>query len=316
VFDFFSILYQHGIEVRESGASDDEFRIHCLFCGDMGVEPDTRFRLGFNIKSGLGHCFHCGWSSRKAVIQILRRLGERDEEVSFDDFTRQTRARDTPQTLPEGFTLLAQTDLDDPLFGKARRYVEKRGITEEQLVRHGIGATVMDFRYQHSIIFPVPLKDGKLAGFVSRDYTGQRNPKYLNSCGTKVIYNVFGAYPATAIVLSEGITKALALERMLKNTICCGAILGHAITDAQVEGLAKYREVILFPDPDRAGLLGFLGVAANLQSLARKLTVAWPLPEKQADDMNESEMRAHLKGRREFSPIVQLRMRMEAGVRE
>jgi DNA primase len=311
MFNFFELLSQKGIDIRENASSQDEYRICCLFCVDMGYTPDFKFRLGFNVQSGLGHCFNCGWSSRKVIIEILKKLGEGYQEVTTENYTKQTRKRPEPVKLPEGFELLADTDEDDPMFGEARRYVAKRGITENQLKKHLIGATVADYRYKNSIIFPVPMADGKLAGIVSRDYTGKRDPKYLNSIGTKVIYNVFGDYSEVAVILSEGITKALAIERAVGEGICSGATLGHSITDTQIEGLKKFREVILFPDPDYAGLVGFIGVAANLRPVVRKVTMAWPWPQRQADDLSVKEIREHLRNRKEFTPAVQLRLKME-----
>jgi DNA primase len=313
--NLFAELAKSGVEVRESTTDETEIKLCCPFCVDMGTSPDYKFRLGINIVSGLGHCFNCGWNSKKAVLEIARKFGLGNgavQEILATPWTGQSRKRPEKTELPEGFQLLSEVDTDDPLFGAAKQYVRKRGITEEQLERYEIGATVEDWKFRYRVIFPVRSKEGKLLGLIGRDWTGRQEPKYLNSIGTKGVFNARpDLYPKGKVIASEGVTKALAIERAVDNKFCSVALCGKNITDAQVQQLKGFQEVILFPDPDRDGMTGFLGVAANLQSVFERVSMSWPWPKKQADDLTRKEIRAALRSRRKYNDILVLRIKQE-----
>ena len=103
-------------------------------------------------------------------------------------------------------------------------------------------------------------------------------------------------------MLTEGIFKALAGERAYQSFVHM-ATLGSYITDFQLAQLNPQvvSEIILFPDPDRAGLDGFLKVGRTLAARHyERLSVAWPLPQHEADEMNPSELAACLTGRQPF----------------
>lgn len=308
----FELLASKGIEVKPSSSNENEFKINCLFCVDMGEAPDERFRCGFNIESGLGHCFNCGWSSKKAVLAIVRKLGAEDfdlEQIQQQHFTGKTRTRPAVVKLPEGFEPLDELK-KERLAKPAWDYIRKRGITEEQVKRHEIGIAPFDYVYRDRIIFPVKDPEGKLLGVVSRDYTGDSFLRYRNSEGLKVIFNANPVqYPKSWIILSEGIFKALAIEKAVDNRYCSGAMLGANVTDTQWACLRGFKEAILFPDPDRAGIIGFLGVAANLAPHLR-VSFVWPWPEKQADDLEPKVIRELLKHKRPYNELFQLQMRL------
>ena len=309
----FDLLSMRGIEVKESSSHADEYGICCLFCESMGEAPDERFRCGFNIVSGLGHCFNCGWSSRKAVLEITRKLGGSDfdlEQVKRTPFTLETRRRPEKVKFPEGFELLWKLK-KERMAREAWDYIKQRGITDEQVKKYELGIAPFDYCFRDRIIFPVRDKDGKLLGVVGRDYTGEKEPKYYNSKGLKYIYNANSRnYPKQWIILSEGIFKALAIERAYKDKICSAAILGSNTTNTQWAVVTEFGNVILFGDPDRAGIRGFLGVAADLASHV-KVFVAWPWPKKQADEMTEKEIREAVRYKCPYSPLLEIRMKLE-----
>jgi DNA primase len=227
-------------------------------------------------------------------------------------FTGKTRERDEPVFLPRDFVLLEEVEDDDDWFGVAKRYARKRGITDEQIKRHRIGASLRDWKFGQRIIFPVYDEQETLLGYTGRDWTGKKDPKYLLTRGTKGIFNARAdLYPDTCVILSEGVTKSLAIERALKNRFCSAATLGNQFTDEQLPYIKVFREVIIFPDPDRRGLQGYLGVAANLSTQFEKVSVVWPWPEKQADDMTEGEIRQYLKKRKRYSGLLDMQMRLE-----
>lgn len=314
--DFFGILERNGLEVRRHSSDRNEFKICCPYCPEKGRGLDFGFRLGFNIESGLGHCFRCGWSSRKALIEILRKVDSKDfelAEISTQYFSGETRERPKPVKWPGDWTLLKDVEDYDPLWGPPKRYIEKRGVTRKQLRIHEVGATREDNFYLGRVVFPCRDEKGKLCGFVGRDWTGESPLKYLNSRGNKIAYNVRHDYPQRdeRIIVCEGVLKALAVERATEYKVCCASTLGNSITDTQVNQFKVFGEIVLFPDPDVMGMLGYLGVADNLQPVVRKLTMVWPWPEKQADELEPGEILELLENRRWVSPVVRLRLRSE-----
>lgn len=257
---------------------------------------------------------NCGLNSKSnGIIVLLRLVGSnvRDVDISTIDFANAVKKPPKKVVLPFGFEKLENIEENDPLLGQARRYVKKRGITLRQLHEHEIGATVADDLYRYRIIFPVR-REGKLVGLVARDWTGKSEKKFLNSDNTRSLYNADPKkYGTKMAILSEGVVKALAIERAFRYKVCSAATLGATITDPQVNQLTDFKEVVLFSDPDRVGLKGFLGVANNLQSMVEKVSFAWPLPDRQADDMSEEEIVEAVNGRREFNTLLHLRLQTE-----
>src|SRR5580765_1462611 len=131
MIDFFAQLAQHGLVVKPSTVDEHEFKICCIFCMERIRAQDFKFRLGFNTDNGMGHCFKCGWTSRKALLDILRKIGSWDsaDEIRAVYFSGETRKRPDPVKLPEGFERLLDIEINDPVFGRAKKYVKKRGIT-------------------------------------------------------------------------------------------------------------------------------------------------------------------------------------------
>ena len=98
--------------------------------------------------------------------------------------------------------------------------------------------------------------------------------------------------------------------RAIQDKICSGSLLGAHVTNTKVACLDGFKEAILFPDPDRAGIKGFLGVAANLTTQIR-VSMVWPWPLKQADEMSPKEIREVILGRRPYNQLLHLKMRQE-----
>lgn len=293
------ILEARGIEVQYGHGS--EIRICCPFCVDRGESADERFRLGINQRTGGGHCFNCDWSSKdsapKWVLIKLRMKSDADDLGPVHIEEEEVEA--PPLALPDGFTLLRKAD--DYWSRRARKYLLDRAVTKQQIKEKLIGYT-MQGRYAYRIIFPV-LNEGKLVGLVARDFTGQAKVRYLNSTGDKYLWNYRPAIRGhRTIVLSEGIFKALCLERL--GDLTSASVLGHNITTNQIQQLEAggYRTVVLWPDPDKAGIDGVVHMAQILQdrSFKVKTVVRYNkkgkarVPSKQADELPERRVQYYL----------------------
>jgi len=306
-------LEQQGHEVRRHQSDENEIRICCMFCEQRGYGPDKKFRLGINVATGQAHCFKCGWKTGDIYRLIAKATGQRVNHP--DQHKPKTDAVD-PE-LPEGFQLIwtgnKQTDTGI-IRQRAVDYLLGRGVTIEQARRHKIGFCGAG-RYAFRVVFPV--YDGKkLLTFIGRDFTGKAEPRFLNLRGPKPLYNLEALHRVNRgtclVVLYEGIFKALAGELAYPVAVHM-ATLGSSISDTQLASLSNaVAEVVLFPDPNKAGLDGFLKVGHALQAKQfQRLSVAWPLPSREADEYDYCEVAHRIENR---IPFYQAAMKMALGV--
>ena len=182
-----------------------------------------------------------------------------------------------PIRLPDDFVRL-----DTSCDGRERMawdYAISRGITPEQIDRMSIGVSWTK-PWQYRVMFPVvSYEDGVLRCINARDFTGRGKPKYLLSKGDKCLAYFDPSYKAC--VLSEGVIKALRIEQVCAADNDSAALLGHDLTDIQLEQLKKSEchAVILWPDTDLVGRRGFIKIADKLQEKWQgEVNVVWPVP--------------------------------------
>lgn len=267
-------LDARGIEYRHHSSKENEILVCCPFCVERGETQDTRFRLGVNYVEGVAHCFNCG--KRLRGDYMLEQLKEKLDTGEFN-LAQETAVRKDglkkkiKPKLPDDFQLL--TGLGKTHWAQvAFKFVQQRGIADWQVKEKKIGYSMVgEFRYR--IVVPVYYK-GKLEGLVCRAFVRDLEPKYLNSLGEKVIYNVPDKTRKVA-VLSEGAFDALGIERFTKTNYVLGvkadslAVLGHDLTPKQLKILEVYDDIVLWPDPDKAGVKGFNRMGLQLLSSGR-----------------------------------------------
>jgi hypothetical protein len=292
---FIDFMRRRGIPVK-MGISEGEVFVCCLFCAEQGETPDTRFRLGVNYVTGVGHCFNCDWRSRRAVEDIVRRLGGSGVDTASIPAT--VADLKPPQVaLPLDFQYLCRPDRKDARTSDAVRYLISRGVTGDQIKRHRVGISLLG-RYAYRAIFPV-YRRGQLEGFVARDYTGCQDIRYLMPPGPKPLFGLAEETMGRLAVLSEGVFKALRIELALPR--CCSvAVLGHDLTPHQTEWLQQIVGVdgiIIWPDPDLAGVRGAVGIADTLVGLGMEVKLIYPPSKVPADELPIPQIREILKTR-------------------
>jgi hypothetical protein len=284
------LLTRKGIAYRLSG---HELAVCCLFCTAQGESLDERFRLYLNLNTGAGLCFNCGWRSRYALQQVLRRLKLPQQPTDFEVASKLILA--APK-LPVDF--LPLTEATSKLDLQALRYVLKRGVTQQQILDKRLGVSfVGEFAYR--IIFPI-WEGSSLQGFTARSFLGTEKVKYLHSKGNKYLFNLANS---TRVILSEGVFKALRIEQ-LALPYDSAACLGHSLTAKQLEQLQqhKVKQVVLWPDPDSVGLKGFLKIAEELHNHV-EVKIVWPMTQP-ADEASPDSLLRGWKHRKAFGATL------------
>jgi DNA primase len=289
-------LDSRGIPWKKSGKQNNIW-LCCPFC------TDTRFRLGVDVAEGHGHCFNCEWKRRRTAITELKNKLSLGEWVVKEKVSAKRMA---PIRLPEDYRLVTKGGKGDYWQVRAYRYLQKRGVTHEQIKRYKIGVTETG-PYAYRIIIPVYV-EGKLEGIVCRALKDSMEPKYKNSMGEK---GVFGEVTgAKSVILVEGVFDALACDRAVGDLHDCRAVLGHSLTGRQLDMLDGYREYILWPDPDQAGIDGFSIIAEQLGEMG-KVTMVTPYFDRVDTDPSDQGVREigmRVKGRVEWSPQLQAKL--------
>lgn len=292
-------------------STNNEILMCCLFCVERGESADTRFRLGVNVATSKAQCFNCKWASRHAVEAIAARLRIVDVYVEGEA----PKLLKVKHKLPEDFEIVDPNSKDE-WHVKVFKYLHSRRISKKQVVDKEIGFSLVG-RYAHRVIFPVKVKK-KLEGFVARTFANSE-PRYLNTSGLKTLYNYPDKEITSIVVLSEGIVKALNIERFLMrrvqdcDAITSIALLGHTMTEAQEELLFSkpFEELVLWPDPDVQGTKGFIALADKL-SMKVRVSVPSPIPTKQADELDPAQLEYMFLNRVPFSENLALQLHNKA----
>jgi hypothetical protein len=242
-------------------------------------------RLCIHLKEGWGRCLHCDWKHRYGAGPLLKQLGI--AAASVEGISQAPAAETEPVVLPEDFQCLDSVTEDDDLEYTAKHYIQFRGVSRKQIRESNIGVSLTG-RYAYRIIFPV-YADKVLVGINARIFAGNRTPKYLLSKGEKYLYN-FRPEDET-VILSEGVIKSLRIARVTE--FGSAALLGHSLTDKQMEQIigSRCKHVILYPDPDSAGMQGVIRVADKLiDHWTGSVSLISPVPGP-ADELRFGELR-------------------------
>jgi hypothetical protein len=306
-----------GIEVHR-GSNEDEINICCPFCLEEGESSlDERFRLGINIRTGKAQCFNCqkrAGGGDWIFKELQRVLDTGDIEAAQE--SRKHKKSNGHIELPKGFQEFSSPycEKHDYFYKKAYHYIRHRKITDRQLKEKHIGYSIVDDDFAYRIIFPAYVK-GKLRGIVGRDFTGDAQLKYKNSIGDKTLYN-YPDHPQKTVVLSESAIPALVIERASKKLDMDSlGLLGHSLTDSQLELLEPYRRILVWLDPDEAGVKGAVDIAKKLtkDKIVKLVLPKWYF-HAGAKDVDPDELEIEVIGKRllaaeRFTEAMEIKLR-------
>ena len=273
-----------------------EILVCCPFCISRGTTPDRRYRLGVNTETGMGHCFNCGYRTRSRALRDLR--------IAKAVSTAAAPERRPEVAPPDDFQPLRKSDRGY-WERKAWRYLERRGVSGSQMRRHGIGLSLTG-RAHHRVVFPIR-GGGEARGWSARSIT-EATPKWLHSVGLASCYVARRVRPGGAAVVTEGILDALAVARGTGYGVGVVALLGTRLTPAKWGPLEPCRDVLLWLDPDQAGVSAMGQLAPELADRGKRV---WVPPQLETDpgDLPDDCILPALRARKPWTPAEQtLRM--------
>lgn len=344
-------LIETVIGVSNIHKKGSDYNFNCVFCPERVDKRDTKHRLGININTGKGNCFRCEKkfrdpnspsNAKRYWFRELCRVFNKNYTYTHEDSdadsntdglgrtdgsTRKGRLGQTRKKNKESQRYYIPSEYEplwkncnDRISKDAHFYLRKRGITKEQIRKHRIGFCAVG-KYAWRIVFPVSSPKGKLRGFVARDFGGQTDFRYLNSEGTKELYNLSPAKRRNRIcVLGEGIFDVLAFERAAIPNTDAVAGLGKTLTKRQYRILSKYEVVVIWPDPDMPGVEGCIKRAAKLQRKGCRVEVVIPDRDDTENDdlgsLRESEIKHRWIGRKPYTAGIGelMRIRVASGI--
>jgi DNA primase len=251
--------------------------------------------------AGTFHCFACKAKGNlialvmhvrgidfKAAKAFITTLGK-----NYEPPRARVRVVERPAILGrQRFALPRECIMGEPLAAwatLARRYVDSRAISAEEIERYGLGYAV-DGRLAGRVVFPVRVGPRATpASYSARSFVGAER-KYLTPHETEGadLDAMFGEHlwPASpddrdVICVTEGAINALACARA--TDFEASSISGSDVRPGHVIKLATFDCVVLLTDPDAAGDKAARGLASSLGRRSNVVRVRLPVGKDAAD---------------------------------
>lgn len=293
-----------GIHSRRRGS---ERWGRCPFHAERDASWQIRDEPGDDT-NGLWRCFGCG--AKGNPVQLVAAMIDTDTDGAIAWMAEAGCIAGAP-ALPVSVTITSTQGIEGAFrlpvgvtFGPpatwvtpARRYVVKRGITEGQIERWGVGYA-LDGRLRGRIVFPIRDASRKVIGYTARSFTGDEK-RYLEPKAAEGATEgaVFGEehWPAHgqrgAVVVTEGAINALAVERAIDafaadfdgHEIAIAAVRGSTFLPGHAARVSTFARVLVASDPDAAGGKLWETIRAMLGRWARLDRVVFPAGKDAAD---------------------------------
>jgi hypothetical protein len=268
----------------------------CPFCNSSKRKLEINFTEN---KEGLNpwNCWVCLTKGKK-LITLFKKL-----EVSQDKydelkklvkstspsiFSGQINKIQNIVNLPSSFKSLINISEDDIIAKHAMLYLKKRGITQDDIIKHNIGFCDKG-DYKNMIIIPSYDCNGKLNYFVTRSFEKDPFIKFKNpEVSRDIIVNELFINWDLPIILCEGMFDSLAIKR---NAI---PLLGKNIQPSLMKKLiiSKVKKIYIALDKD--AMKQSLKVCNNLLDEGKKVYLV------KLDEKDPSQMGFH-----KFTELIQ-----------
>jgi DNA primase len=229
-------------------------------------------KLIVNIKSGQYNCWTCHPATKgKTPVSLLKKVDAPNDRIiemkSYfqGDNTRIDTTKPDKVTLPEEFISL--TNPDKTLESRhAIAYLHKRGITDSDVKKYGIGYCKTG-RYRNRIIVPSYDKSGILNYFIARSFEKDPGRKYdAPTCNkTEIIGLEYFINWSVPIILCEGMFDAISIKR---NAI---PLFGKTIPKSLMMKLVESEVKTIYLALDKDALREALEYSQNLLNLGKEV---------------------------------------------
>lgn len=304
--DVLRLLAKLGIEVQSATGGE--------LWGLCPAHADRRPSWSINQKTGVHHCFSCGWGGGPGDL-VARTLGDRlawdsrdgwqwikDQGLLIDDSAMSLDVElylvDSSRKvfgLPSGVMIEGLSSWPTP----AARYIQKRQITGWQLRRWNVGYAIGG-RLAGRIVFPVYDSKSRLLSYSARSFVGDEC-RYLTPHESEGADDaaIFGEryWPTIErrkrLVVVEGAIKCLAVERAVGGYQA--GLLGatQARNPKVISKLSTFEEVLVLTDNDKAGNEAAEYLVASLLRHVKMIRRV-KMPNKPVDDAPVEEVTRQL----------------------
>jgi len=275
----------------------NELAFYCPFCNHH------KQKLQVNTETQKWHCWNCN-SGGKKLTSLLRKLDVDRKTISLireiygdSNWTPQQEDAETKVfiQLPKEFISLAEESKGfNPEYKHAIHYLNQRGITIKDIIKHNIGYC-KEGLYSRRIIIPSYNSDGSLNYFISRSYYAEEKMKYKNPPISKnIICFESQVNWNEPIILCEGVFDAITIKR---NAI---PLLGKFPSKQLVEKIfmSGVSDIVISLDND--AINEALKAADYFRKQGINVKMMY-LRDKDASDMGYEKFYEELKKTKEFS---------------
>lgn len=240
------------------------YAFHCPFC------KHHKPKLEVDPRTGFYHCWTCEPATKgRNLITLLKKLHATSAQISemktyFPDGKGEVEEKEyKPVSLPKEFKSLLNRSTNIT-YRQALAYVKSRGITDEDIVKYGIGYCETG-KYKNCIIIPSFNAEGRINYFIARSFEKDPAKKYdAPSCNKNELIGLeYFINWRVPVILCEGVFDAIALKR---NAI---PLFGKTIPKALMMKLVQSEVKTVYLALDRDVLKEALNYAKQLLDLGK-----------------------------------------------
>jgi len=204
----------HSVLGKSKPSTKGNHAFHCPFC------KHHKPKLEIDPTTGFYHCWTCEPATKgRNLVSLLKKVQANSSQIAemrtyFPDGKGEFQDKTySVVELPKEFNSLAKTSTKLS-FRQAKAYLNKRGISDIDIVKYNMGYCETG-KYKNSVIIPSYNKSGQLNYFISRSFEKDPARKYnAPSCNKNELigfeYYINWKVP---VILCEGIFDAIALKR-------------------------------------------------------------------------------------------------------
>jgi len=245
----------------------DNYAFHCPFCNHRKPKLEINLLTDDEGKN-YWECWVCKARGR-TIHSLLKQLGtpkpEAQEVLKYvKKGPKYEYSTENTVELPEDFQPLYSASITSVTANKIRKYLNRRGVSEKDLIKYNIGYTNKG-EYTGRIIIPSYSDSNKLNYFTGRTYENSFF-KYKNPVASKdIVFFENLINWNQPIILCEGVFDAIAIRR---NAV---PLLGKSLSPSLLKKIITSKSQDIYIALDLDAQKEALAIAENLLSLGKRV---------------------------------------------